>query len=168
MAASKTRDLNKLIVLAGHAFAIVQKTNPFPEAQEIPKRQWDLNQLSDIKKQVAEAIDRKRAYYESTICGRIAKCFLRLFGKWNSGDTKELLKAEDFLIAFDSRMPLVKNGDGTYSIKSFFPTRDASWMRSHLNTQSFYNYNPRRAVPVVVTCQYDALNPHHPYVGVSS
>ncbi len=162
-------NLGKLTDLAEKAYSVVCKTNPIlqegsPQSAVIPGRQWELNRLSYIKQQLAEAVKCKRAYYENTFMGMITRFFLKCFGMWNDGDTTAIIKAEDFLIMYDSRLPLYKESDGNYASRCFFPFTTASWVRDNLDTSRFYNYNPRRTIPAVQNFRFDALDPRNPQI----
>lgn len=178
-------NLEKLIELTYKAYSVIQKTNPIlnhgaSRTGLIPGCQWGLDHLSDIKQRLSKAIEYKRDYYENTLMGMITKYILKCFGMWNGGDTAAIIEAEDFLIDHDSRLPLIKSYGGVYVRRTFFPlvpdqfTSTIWWVRSNLNTGSFYNYNPRRDIPVdpnwesqalpmrKQTIRFDALDPHNP------
>jgi hypothetical protein len=96
--------------------------------------------------------------------GMVTRFFMKCFGMWNNGDTATIVKAEDFLIMYDSRLPLFKESSGNYAPRCFFVLVHAAWVRDHLDTSRFYNYNPRRAIPAVQNFRYDALDPRNPQV----
>jgi hypothetical protein len=161
--------LGNLVHLAEKAYAIIKKTNPIlqngsSQSDSISGRQWEINRLSEIKQRLANAIECKRLYYDNHFFGMITKCVLRFFGMWNNGDTAAIVKAEDFLIMYDSRLPLFKDHRGNYQTRLFAFLTPASWVRENLDTSQFYNYNPRREIPIVQTFRYDALDRGNPYV----
>ncbi|MBS0604881.1 MAG: hypothetical protein JSS60_07580 [Verrucomicrobia bacterium] len=166
---AKGWNLEKLVDLAEKAYDVVAKSNPIlqegsPQSSVIPGRQWELNRLSDIKQRLAQAVEHKRGYYDNSIMGIITKYFLKCFGMWNDGETAAIVKAEDFLIRYDTRLPLFKDARGNYVSRCFFPLTSASWVRNTLDTTRFYNYNPRRAIPAVQNFRYDALDPNNPTI----
>ncbi len=177
--------LEKLTELAYKAHSVIQKTNPIfnegsPRTAVIPGCQWGLDRLSDIKQRLSKAIEYKRAYYENTFMGMVTKCLLKCFGMWNGGDTAAIIEAEDFLIDYDSRLPLIKSYGGVYVRRTVFPlvsdqfTPTIWWVRSNLNTSGFYNYDPKRDIPVDPNWEsqalpmrkqdirFGALDPHNP------
>ncbi|MBI2811765.1 MAG: hypothetical protein HYX67_13190 [Candidatus Melainabacteria bacterium] len=165
----KGYSLEKLTALAESAYGVVIKTNPIlqegsPQASVIPGRQWELNQLHLIKVRLSQAIECKRAYYDNHIFGIVTKYVLKFFGKWNDGNTSAIVIAEDFLIRHDTRFPLMKDSAGNYKTKMFFTLTPASWVRDNLDLSRFYNYNPRRPIPIAMEFRYDALNARHPEV----
>ena len=162
-------NIEKLAQLAEKAYAVIRKTNPIldegsPQADVIRGRQWELNQLSDIKQRLANAIVQKRAYYDNHVLGMITKFFLKCIGKWNDGNTSSIVAAEDFLLKWDTRLPVSKNASGFYETRLFLPLTSAAWIRQNLNTDQFFNYNPMRTTPLVRECRYDAINPGNPQV----
>ncbi len=166
---AKRQNLGKVVELANKACSIIERTNPIlqegsPQTAVIPGRQWQLNRLSLIKQIVARKIICKREYYENHWFGRITKFFLKCFKQWNDGDTAAIVKAEDFLIFHDIRLPLYKNSKGLYQARFFFPTIPLWWVRQNLVIDRFFNYNPRRAIPVVQNFRYELLNPTDPHV----
>lgn len=163
--------LENLTSLAEKAYEVVKKSNPIlqegsPQDAVIPGRQWELTNLSVIKERLASAIPMKRSYYENHWFGKITRWFLDFFGLWNNGDTPAIIKAEDFLLRHDTRLPVYKDSDGNYRKVFFFfaLSADAEWVRTRLDTSRFYNYNPRRPIPLVENCNYNNLDPRNPQV----
>ncbi|HEX2582969.1 MAG TPA: hypothetical protein VHL30_02515, partial [Chlamydiales bacterium] len=115
----------------------------------IQARQWEIDRLSEVKQRLALAIVHKREYYENHWFGIITKIFLKLFCLWNNGNTSSIVAAEDFLLRYDLRYPVVKIF-GNYVEPSFFtPMVDLDWYRHNLNIETFFNYNPpSRTIPV--------------------
>jgi hypothetical protein len=107
--------------------------------------QWGLNRLSEVKQKLAKAIEIKRSYYDNNLFGVVTKYVLMLFGKWNNGDTADIVAAEDFLLLWDSRNPVYKishpdnRNYGKYCNRLDFRTSD-------LDTSQYYNYNPKRLI----------------------
>ena len=162
-------DLGKLADLAEKAYRASEKANPIlqegsPQAAVIPGRQWELDRLSDIKQRLSQAIDLKRSYYDNSFPGMITKYVLQFLGMWDNGETAGIVKAEDFLIRYDSRMPLLKLSNGNYVSRCFFPLTNALWVRNNLNIGNFYNYNPQRAIPIVQNFRYDTLDLRDPRI----
>jgi hypothetical protein len=169
---AKCASLANLVSLAEKTRYIIEKTNPIlqegsPQSAIIPGRQWELDRLSEIKQRVGKAIECKRAYYENHLFGIITKYVLKCFGMWNNGDTADIVKAEDFLIEYDSRLPMFKDSQGNYQKRFFFVFTPVDWVRENLNTSRFYNYNPRRPIPAVQNFHYDALDPRNPRVFIT-
>jgi hypothetical protein len=163
--------LENLTSLAEKAYEVVKKLNPIlqagsPQEAVIPGRQWELNHLSEIKEKLANAITMKHSYYENHWFGKITRWFLDFFWLWNNGDTPAIIKAEDFLLRHDTRLPVYKDADGNYQKVFFFfaLSADAEWVRTRLDTSRFYNYNPLRPIPLVEYCNYGTLNPRNPQV----
>lgn len=138
--------LAELAELATRARSVIHIARLQVYPNDIPAQdQWQLDQLSEVKKRLAQAIQLKRNYYEEHWFGIITKFFLKLIGQWNGGDTAAIVKAEDFLLFWDSRKPVMKISNynnvafGKYSVRGDFQT-------AHLNTSQFFNYNPCRAI----------------------
>lgn len=104
--------------------------------------QWKIDQLSEIKRRLATAIQYKREYYEKTCWGKITKFFLKLFGLWNDGSTKSIQTAEDFLLLWDSNAPIYKLPNGKYIHEELiFPGPQK------LDLTNFFNYTPLKPRP---------------------
>lgn len=169
----KGGNLEKLAYAAENAYSAVCKGNPFTQAGSVPNAamtgmQWELNCISDIKRRLAQAIEYKHAYYERTVIGTITRLILKCLGLWNEGNTAAIIKAEKFLIRYDSRMPLLQMKHGYYAPCLFFPLVSAAWVRANLDMINFFNYNPQRAISVVHNFRYDALDPLNPQVIIRS
>jgi len=104
--------------------------------------QWELNRLSEIKERLSKAVALKKSYYTNNIFGIITQYVLKLFCMWNNGNTADVIKAEDFLLFWDSRRPVSK---GSYSRK-YHKRQDFSPSRINLDTSRYYNYNPSRLI----------------------
>jgi hypothetical protein len=109
------------------------------------QEQWQLNRLSEVKEKLSKAIAMKRSYYDGHLLGVITKYFLMLVWKWNSGDTEAIIAAEDFLLAWDSRKPVMKISNRENSHYGLYYTRQ-DFRTSDLDTSHYYNYNPRRLI----------------------
>lgn len=155
--------LGKLTDLARKAYEVVKKTNPvvgrsistspgegwssrFPSEIGRNEKQWELNMLSKIKKGLARAVEMKRAYYENNFFGKITKFFLKLFGRWNGGNTAAIVKAEDVLLQWDSRKPVCKI-TGIFCSSSRYTEANRLECFSS-DTSQFFNYNPSRLIEI--------------------
>jgi hypothetical protein len=123
------------------------QANPLPNI--IQARQWEIDRLSEVKQRLEQAIVHKREYYENHWFGKITKFFLKLFCMWNEGNTSAIVAAEDFLLRYDLRYPVVKI-NGRYTTPLFFTSRiELQWYRANLNIDNFFNYDPpSRTIPV--------------------
>ncbi len=144
--------LERLADLAGSCRGIIQFTCPVIEGQE----QWKLDRLSEVKERLSQAVECKRSYYDNHPFGIVTKYVLKLldlfgFKMWNNGDTAAIVAAEDFLLMWDSRMPVVKISNpenrnyGLYSRREDFPPRNDHNRRA-IDLTHFYNYTPRREI----------------------
>ncbi len=156
-------DLMHLVHLAKGAVHTFDRCNPISDtwhgdwntwqgpgadtATVIAARQWQLDRLSDVKQRIAQAIVHKRDYYENTTLGKIVKFVLKCLCMWNNGNTAAITKAEDFLLYWDSRVPVYKQ-DGKYTSRYFWPLVPVSWVQEKLNTGNFYNYTPNRTIEI--------------------
>jgi|GEM_PF-4360314 len=133
---------------AENVIAASQKHNPhWNEKKDNPKvaRQWELVVISAVKRQVANAIEKKKAYYENHLLGKITKCVLKLFAMWNNGNTAAIQTAKNFLLFWDTRAPLVLIDKG-YTERMFFPFTSVSWVNKNLDTKNFFNYTPEHRI----------------------
>lgn len=151
------RNLNELSKLFDHNFGMLSHINPIwntwdgssgDKTKAIEARQWELNQLSEMKTRLAQAIEHKKNYYQNHWFGKITQCFLKIFGMWDKGNTSTIKNAERKLFATDTRNKLIKI-EKEYEICLFFyPLITTDWVRRHLNTDNFYNYNPNRKIRI--------------------
>lgn len=151
------RSLTALVDAADLASYVLSHGNPIYDTWNVPEegkekfilaRQWQLDNLSIIKEKLAKAIHYKRNYYENDFFGKIKKFFLKLFGRWNDGNTSAIRTAEDWLLSYDLRLPLMKAKNGEYKERYFWPLISATWIQENLNTQNFYNYTPKRIIKI--------------------
>ncbi len=107
--------------------------------------QWQLNRLSEAKERLGKAIVLKKSYYNNNFFGIITKYVLMFFCMWNNGNTSDVIEAEDALLFWDSRRPVIKisvpqnPNYGKYCVRRDFDN-------SQLDTSRFYNYNPSRLI----------------------
>ena len=185
---SRGSSLTALTELAEKAWHTVQVANPLKEERflmdgTVPMMQWDLDRLSEIKGRLAKAIECKRSYYDNHFFGIVTKYVLKLFRMWHEGDTADIQCAEDFLIRYDSRLPMEKDAQGNYRIRNYFfggwtlvnplspirlPSPSAEWVRQNLNVSRFHNYNPKRAIVAAKDFHYSRLDPRNPEVVIRS
>lgn len=138
--ASKRSNLEQSIALAEAAWGVIHVGKAGFGSRESAD-EWERDHLSHIKKRLANAIEYKLQYYNTTCLGRIMKFFLKLFCMWNGGETRSIRAAEDFLLKWDSNQPIVKITNpmapncGKYKQRRDFPNRQIDW-------SNFYNYTP--------------------------
>ena len=146
--------LTSLVDLADKVLGVIDRCNPIcdthigsqmDQTKAIAARQWQLNHISEVKQRIAKAITYKQSYYDNHLLGIITKYILKCFRLWNNGFTTSIKTAEDFLLFWDSRVPLCKT-NGTYTTRFFFPFIPVSWIQEHLDTRDFYNYTPSRTI----------------------
>lgn len=140
--------LTTVVEQAKHVIATIQKHNPkWNDKGDNPvkARQWELLQISSIKRGVANAIEKKKAYYDNHWLGKITQFILKLFGMWHNGHTAAIQAAENFLLFWDTRAPLILTDKG-YVTRMFFPLTDVSWVHEKLDTKDFFNYTPKRTI----------------------
>jgi hypothetical protein len=151
------RNLNELSRLFNHSLGMLSRINPIwntwdgsrgDKTRATEARQWELNQLSDMKARLAQAIEHKKNYYQNHWLGKITRCFLKIFRMWDKGNTATVKNAEENLLATDTRNKLIKI-EKVYRVCFFFyPLISTDWVRSNLNTDNFYNYNPNRRIKI--------------------
>jgi len=107
--------------------------------------QWELNRLSEAKERLAKAIVMKKSYYENHFFGIITKYVLMLFCMWNNGNASDIIWAEDVLLFWDSRRPVMKITNIDNSKYGKYVERQ-DFDKSHLDTSRYYNYNPSRLI----------------------
>ncbi|HEX2582968.1 MAG TPA: hypothetical protein VHL30_02510 [Chlamydiales bacterium] len=114
--------LTELVACAEKVQSILLHYNPIfdtwgqtwnNQADLKPARQWEIDQLAEVKKRLIKAVVYKREYYENHWFGVITKIFLKLFCLWNNGDTAAIVAAEDFLVRWNFPEPQIKH-DGEY------------------------------------------------------
>ncbi|NGX49353.1 MAG: hypothetical protein K940chlam5_00951 [Candidatus Anoxychlamydiales bacterium] len=88
----------------------------------------------------------KKEYYENHWVGKITRFILKFFNMWNNGFTTSIMKAEDFLLFWDSRVPVFKTAKGNYATRLFFVFTSVRWVRDNLDMSNFYNYTPSRTI----------------------
>lgn len=78
------RNLNELASLFNHNLGMLSRINPIwntwdgssgDKARAIEARQWELDQLSEMKARLAQAIEQKKNYYQHHWFGKITQCF---------------------------------------------------------------------------------------------
>lgn len=117
------------------------------KATIIEARQWQIDNISRVKRLLANAIDHKKDYYQNHWLGKITRFILTIFNMWNNGVTASISKTEDFLLSWDSRFPCIKDFcDGIYQEKCFFFLTYVRWVHENLDTSNFYNYTPMRTI----------------------
>ena len=107
--------------------------------------QWELNRLSEAKERLAKAIVMKKGYYENHFFGIITKYVLIIFCMWNNGNTSDIIWAEDVLLFWDTRRPVMKISNVDNSQYGKYVERQ-DFNKSHLDTSRYYNYNPSRLI----------------------
>lgn len=151
--------LTNLVDLAENVTEVIDKCNPMwgPEnwskaddSTKFSARQWQIDHISEVKFQLSKAIEQKKNYYQNHFLGIITKFFLKCFGMWNNGFTASIIKAEDFMLFWDSKCPLIKQ-DGKYIRREFFfpITTSVSWINEHLLTDKFFNYTSSRTAELI-------------------
>jgi hypothetical protein len=165
----ETGNLTKLVDLATQTIDIMNRCNPIGAAYDNSrslgvifneKYQWLMDNISEVKKIVSCAINYKRKYYKEHWFGKITRFVLLCLGMWNNGYTSAIMKAEDFLLFWDSRIPLYETKcGGTYRERCMFPLRSAKRLREQLNIEDFYNYTPLRQIKIAGYCDFTNLPP---------
>lgn len=149
-------NLDLIVSLAEKAEYVLAEANPIWDTgdnrwgdrlQWQDAYQWHLDRLSHVKERLAQAIVHKKEYYENTWMGRITRFFLKLFCLWNNGNTAPIRRAEDFLLRYDSRYPVMKF-EGEHKSVFFWPLKSHEWVQQNLNVQNFYNYDVPHAIEV--------------------
>ncbi len=130
---------------------VIDECNPIWTAHDttdIQARQWQFDNISEVKKLVAKAIVHKKEYYENHWFGKITSFILKFFNLWNNGFTTSIVKAEDFLLFWDSRVPVFKTAKGNYALRIFLTPLSTPiwWLHENLDMSNFYNYTPPRIV----------------------
>ena len=142
---AKGSNLEELAELASSMRSIIHGSRLNISLDHNVQDQWELNRLSEVKERLTQAIDMKRSYYDNHLFGIITKYVLMLFGQWNNGDTAAIVSAEDFLLTWDSRKPVMKiSHPENPSFGKYFQRRD--FVTSHRDTSHYFNYNPRRLI----------------------
>lgn len=137
--------LSALVDEAEKAVSIITKAFSTDDLLNVPKLQVMLDRISEVKMKIAVAIVYKQIYYETTWLGKVTKFILKLFCLWNGGYTSAIVQAEDFLLFWDSRLPVAKLS-GEYLTRYFFPLVPVYWVQENLDMSKFYNYNPSRPI----------------------
>ncbi len=120
------------------------------DADVLNQRQWKVNQLSDVKQRLAQAIVCKRSYYDNHPFGIITKYVLKFldqfgFKLWNNGDTAAIVAAEDFLLMWDSRLPVIRRTyNDLYGEYAGFSPRGFG----ATDLSRYYNYTTQRIIPI--------------------
>jgi hypothetical protein len=137
--------LNELADLFSSVRSIIHMVRNYISPEPRIRDQWELNRLSEAKERLAQAIAMKKSYYENNFFGIVTKYALMLFCMWNNGNTSDITKAEDVLLFWDSRRPVMKISNTDHPKCGKYVERQ-DFDRSHLDTSRYYNYDSSRLI----------------------
>lgn len=122
----------------------MDRINNLKQSLIIQEKQWQLDAISEIKKNLADAIANKRNYYDNHWFGKITKFTLKIFGKWNEGTTSSIAKAEKLLSEWNTENPNLTKLTGPFNPLIWGKNKLDSG-KSYLDFTNFYNYKPEKA-----------------------